>query len=81
MALDYKKLSDDRRAALNEIRLLLKREFPDAFSGHFQPSIVEALTNLLRNAKAVERGRDAFRDELIRLGYDHDALVRLTEEK
>lgn len=79
MPIDYKKLAADRREYLNEIRRLLRLEFPNEFTGCVQSQIIDVLSGVLMQAKAVERGRDAFRDELIRLGYTHEQLVGLAD--
>lgn len=81
MALDYKKLSDDRLQMLLEIRSLIKKECPDYFAhGCLQTTTVDALKQIFESGKLIQRGRDAFRDELIRLGYTHQQLVDLTEK-
>lgn len=79
--IDYKKLSDDRRAALNEIFFLIKREFPDhvAVSSCVRAPTIEILTAIFGQVKQIEKGRNTFRDELIRHGYTHDDLVKLVE--
>lgn len=81
MALDYKKLSDDRRELLNQIRLLVKKNCPHFFQvSCFQQSIIDVLTAVFEERNQIEKGRDAFRDELMRHGYTHDDLVKLLEK-
>lgn len=78
----YKTLSDKRRALLDDIRLLIKREFPQYFpGGHDRQPTMEILEAIIAQTKATERGRDAFRDELMRLGYQHTDLVELVEKQ
>lgn len=82
MALDYKKLSDDRLKLLLEIRSLIKKDCPDFFQkGCLQVSTVDALKQIFEANKLIQHGRDVFRDELLRLGYSVDDLVKLTEAK
>ena len=78
-----KELAECRRKKLDEIRETIKSHYPDVFGkGCVKPSIVEVLNYIFEGAKVVERGRDAFRDELVeKFGYSPNDLRLLMEAK
>lgn len=79
--IDYKQLAYKRLEALNKIRLTIKRHLPNAFPPNcLQPAMDEVLESIFKQGTETEKGRNAFRDELIRLGYQHADLVALVEK-
>lgn len=79
VSINYKLLSDKRREALEKIRLVIKKYCPQFFGQCVGRPYEEVLEIILSQGVETEKGRDAFRDELIRLGYRHDDLVKLVE--
>lgn len=79
VGIDYKLLSDKRREALEKIRIAIKKYCPQFFGYCVGRPYEEVLEMIFAQGVETEKGRNAFRDELIRLGYKHDDLVKLVE--
>ena len=78
----FKEIATKRRIALENIRKVITKYIPNAFPrACVQRETADVLDEILAMYKSVESGRDAFRDELLRLGYDHKKLVELVEKK
>lgn len=77
---DVTKTSAMRLIELTAIRNVIKKHFPNAYGRMcVKPKTSEVLEHLFSQAVATEKGRNAFRDELIRQNYTHHDLTKLVE--
>lgn len=80
----YKFLSDARLKKLNEIRLIVKKHCPQWFGDGdcVAGNLSQILDNVLAQASATEKARNAFRDELVeKFGYSPNDLRLLIQAR
>jgi hypothetical protein len=79
----YKCIAQKRLDSLETIRATIKKHYPDVYGkGCMKPATTEVLDLIFEQAKAVERGRNAFRDELVeKYNYSHQDLVGLMKSQ
>jgi hypothetical protein len=79
----YKHIAQKRLDALETIKATIKKHYPDVYGkGCMKPATTEVLNYIFEGAKTVERGRNAFRDELVeKHNYSHQDLVDLMKSQ
>ncbi len=79
----YKSIAQKRLDSIETIKATIKKHYPDVFGkGCMKPATSEVLNYIFEGAKTVERGRNAFRDELVeKHNYSHQDLVDLMKSQ
>lgn len=79
--INYRQLAEKRLETITKIRLAIKRQLPEGFPVLLdQLPLDEVLDSIFVQFRKFEKGRKAYRDELIRLGYKHSDLLELVEK-
>lgn len=73
-------ISAKRLIELENIRAVIKKHIPNAYGqGCVKPATSEILAVILSQAAETEKGRNAFRDALLHVGFKHTDLVAMVE--